>query len=128
MVRHWREALGQTGRADRPGKHRGGFNPLACIDIAHPGGDRAPERLHRLVRPAVQDAEKDDNNKFLRIQGKEMQDCLLADMLWDADLRRTPHPARMADRLVTPEQEMPKYLENIYANSKSAMPAISPEP
>lgn len=121
MVRHWREALGQTVVLIDPANTAGAFNPLACIDITHP---EAIEHLNEFIDwcgPAVQDAKKDDNNKSFSDWGKEMQACLLADLLWDADLapeRRTLREWR--SRIVTPEPEMPKYLENIYANSKSA--------
>lgn len=124
MVRPLREVMGHRVVLIDPAKpDLGSFNPLSCIDIDHP---EAPAHLEEFVDwcASGQGDEKsgtDEDNKTFSEWGKELQVCLLADMMWDTDLtarRKTLQEWRK--RVVTPELEMQKRLKSVYANSRSS--------
>ena len=99
----------------------GGFDVLSCIDIDH------PLVIVHLVEfidwcGSEQPGDKTDekNDRFFAEAGKELQACLLADLLWDGDLPREKRTVReWRKRLTRPEKEMPKELMRIFAHSKS---------
>lgn len=125
MVRAMREAMGhQVVLIDPTMPDSGSFNPLACIDLEHP---LAPMHLSEFIdwcsgaKPETEEDKGGGNEKYFADQGRQLQACVLADMLWDTNLapeRKTLTEWR--SRLITPEKEMPKLLMSIYANSKVA--------
>jgi type IV secretion system protein VirD4 len=123
MVKPVRELMGHRVVLIDPARPElGSFNPLACIDAGHP---EAESHLEEFVNwcAAGQGDDKggDENGKTFSDWGKELQVCLLADMIWDTGLPASRKTLReWRKRIITPEAEMQKLLKSIYANSESS--------
>lgn len=99
----------------------GGFNVLDWIDIKSPLAESDVSRVVGWLAGNLP-ASADANTSFFHEKGKELLRCLLADILWDADLAPGEKTLRLLRRrLATPEDELPELLARIHRISKSSM-------
>lgn len=99
----------------------GAFNALDWIDITAPEAEANVEAAVSWVCGETR-GQTTSGAHFFRESGKGLIACLLADMLWDAQLapeRKTLKQLRRA--LVTPEDEMREMLGRIHATSTSSL-------
>ena len=121
MVAGTRRAMGQQVAFVDPSRPGYGFNVLGCIDLADPLATvHLAEFIDWCGPPQESGKGGDKNHQFFVEAAKELCVCILADMLWDESIPRHERTVKeWRRRIVTPEQEMKKLLEAIYARSAS---------
>ena len=98
-----------------------GFNVLDWIDPADPLAETHVQAVIERIAGESQASQAGENAIF-KIRGKELLTCLLADLLWDAEVppaRKTLRTFR--ERVCTPEKKMKALLADIHTDSKSAL-------
>lgn len=118
-----RIAAGQKVVVLGPGKQ--GINALEWIDPADPEAEMHVETIVEMIGPEKDKKQNDDNpNAMFSIQARNLQECLLADMIWNPEIQRGDEDGetdvtlrRLAGRMSTPEVGMKYLLEDIYQGS-----------
>jgi type IV secretion system protein VirD4 len=98
-----------------------GFDVLDWIDPADPLAETYVQAVIERIAGESQASQAGENAIF-KIRGKELQTCLLADLLWDPSIPRERKTLRtFRERVCIPEKKMKGLLADIHAGSKSAL-------
>lgn len=120
MCAGMRRAVGQRVVFLGPGKS--GFNVLDWIDPAHPLAEEHVWSMIEAIGREGADQDAKGENSMFKLQGKALQACLLADMLWDpAAPKGAKTLRRLAERVATPERDMRSRLQDIHKESASTL-------
>ncbi|MGH6797084.1 MAG: type IV secretory system conjugative DNA transfer family protein, partial [Roseiarcus sp.] len=102
-----------------------GFQGFDALDWIAPHDPLAEVHVHSVVDSIGPETKEDagsGENGIFRVRGKDLQVCLMADMLCDTALpvaERTLHA--FADRVATPERLMKQRLQDIHGASRSPL-------
>jgi len=122
MLRSARENMGHKVAPLDPMRAAAcGFNVLDWIDITSPLAEEHVDRVVGWLAGSLPPG-SDANTSFFHDKGKELLTCLLADLLWDPDLKPAEKTLRLLrHRVATPEDELPDLLARIHRVSKSPL-------
>ena len=115
-----RKAMGHKALMIGPGQD--GVNVLDWIDPADPLAETHVQAAIERVAGETPTGQGSGENSIFKVRGKELLTCLLADMLWDAELpaeRKTLREFRA--RVRTPEKKMKGLLADIQLGSQSPL-------
>jgi type IV secretion system protein VirD4 len=127
LTRGWREAAGQRvvtlgfelDGNDRPVPAQG-LNVLDWIDPSDPLAEAHVQTIIDTIGP--EEAATSNENAIFRISGRDMQACLLADLLWNPVVpRRDKTLKQFVARMVTPEADMRRLLQDVHEGSHSPL-------
>lgn len=124
MAAHVRRAMGQTvALVSLKDTSTGSMNVLRWIDLEGPEATVQLEEFVSWCGSQYDDRTSSDseNGKFFAESARELELCLLADLLHDPKIpenRKTVREWRR--RMATPQDQMPKELKRIHAESPSA--------
>ncbi|MBS0984265.1 type IV secretory system conjugative DNA transfer family protein [Gluconobacter cerinus] len=119
MVGRARREMGQEFVEIRPGR---GMNVLGWIDTSDPEAEIfVTEIVHQLGGDSPGQAKEKSENDMFEERGRELMTCILTDLLWSDAPPEKKTLREFRQRLVTPEKEMKKYLQEIYGNTKSPL-------
>lgn len=117
MTREMREAEGQRVVMLTPGG--AGFNVLDWIDTTDMLAEAHVETVIDTIGPESEESGKDP---MFPIMGRNLQLCIIADMLWDDTIPRAERTLRLfSDRMAMPEPDMKERLHVIHQESQSPM-------
>lgn len=123
MVSGFREReLGQRVVTLDPADPKGGaFNVLDWIDPSSPLAESNVEAVATWLVGEPARGPNKGGAEFFREMGKSLVSCILADVLWDKDLKAEKTLRRLRRVLVTPEDQMREHLKLVAANSPSPL-------
>ena len=123
MVSAYREReLGQKViTLDTSNPATGSFNALDWIDITAPEAEANVEAVAGWLTGEAPRGTRESGTDFFREMGQTLIACILADILWDDTSEGERTLRRLRQVLVTPEEQMRKRLQRIYANSASTL-------
>lgn len=119
MIKRARQEMGQKVVEIRPGR---GMNVLSWIDVTDPLAEtHVTDLIHQLDGEEASGSKQKSENDMFSDRGREMMICILADLLWSDEPAEKKTLREFRNRVVTPEKEMKRLLQNIYATTKSPL-------
>jgi type IV secretion system protein VirD4 len=120
MAADMRRGMGQKVVVLGPGFQ--GFNALDWITPDDPFSEVHVHSVIESIGPELKEAAASGDNGIFRVRGRELQVCILADMIWDSSLPASEKTLdTFAARVATPEKLMRQRLQDIHAGSASPL-------